>query len=116
MKTYLRTLRWALAAVSCAAVFAPAVMPTSAVAANRQCPAAVEKAIRAIPRYKHLMGPMNCNFVALLTVPCKCGIAWAFRHGGANHWYLGQAHIYRRECGGYGCYTAFIASFTGHRT
>lgn len=78
------------------------------------CPTSVEVAIRANPRFANLARPMRCNFVEIT----KAGAAgWGFRHGG-KHWYVGQAHIYRKVCGParYACYGARVVAFAGHRS
>lgn len=84
-----------------------------AVLLSASCPASVQTAIRAVPRYAHLASPMSCNFIEIT----KAGAAgWAFRHGG-RHWYVGQAHITCTQrsnptrCVRYG---ARVVAFAGH--
>lgn len=79
------------------------------------CPARVEYAIRANPRYAHLARPMACRFVEITAARAA---AWAFTHPAGRHWYLGQAHVYRKVCGPprYACYDARIVAFAGHRS
>lgn len=83
---------------------------------SASCPASVQSAIRAVPRYAHLASPMSCNFIEIT----KAGAAgWAFRHGQARvgHWYVGQAHITCTQrstpthCVRYG---ARVVAFAGH--
>lgn len=83
-----------------------------AVTAALACPTAVESSIRAVPGYADLQRPMSCNYVGGIAGAS----AWAFRHGGIAHWYIGQALVSGRRCGRFTCYRARILAFAGNRS
>lgn len=73
-----------------------------------RCPARVETAIRAIPKYKDLSRPMLCRY--------KGDSVWPFGSFKRGHGYLGTAVVKQKYCTPYKyrCWIARVTAFLGH--